>query len=342
MNNKLIGDESNIIFYEDENNNTKVEVRLLDEDVWLNVNAIADLFNVQRPAIVKHISNIYNDQELEKSSTCSILEQVQLEGNRRVSRKREYYNLDMIISIGFRVNSKTAIKFRTWANKLIKEYIVKGFNLNDDRFIKGNKFDKRYFDELLERIKTIRVSERMSYQKITDLFIATSTDYNSKSEDAYIFFKIVQNKLHYAITNHTAAELIYERANSEHINMGLTNWKNSPDGLIYKYDVGIAKNYLNKDELKKLNNLTNLFLNYAEDMAEEEKVMTMANWIEVTDKLLVFREKKILNNSGRISHKQAKEKAESEYEKFRIKQDREYISSMDQMYERYLKGEDIE
>lgn len=342
MNNKLIGDESNIIFYEDENNNTKVEVRLLDEDVWLNVNAIADLFNVQRPAIVKHISNIYNDQELEKSSTCSILEQVQLEGNRSVSRKREYYNLDMIISIGFRVNSKTAIKFRTWANKLIKEYIVKGFNLNDDRFIKGNKFDKRYFDELLERIKTIRVSERMSYQKITDLFIATSTDYNSKSEDAYIFFKIVQNKLHYAITNHTAAELIYERANSEHINMGLTNWKNSPDGLIYKYDVGIAKNYLNKDELKKLNNLTNLFLNYAEDMAEEEKVMTMANWIEVTDKLLVFREKKILNNSGRISHKQAKEKAESEYEKFRIKQDREYISSMDQMYERYLKGEDIE
>lgn len=342
MNNKLIGDESNIIFYEDENNNTKVEVRLLDEDVWLNVNAIADLFNVQRPAIVKHISNIYNDQELEKSSTCSILEQVQLEGNRRVSRKREYYNLDMIISIGFRVNSKTAIKFRTWANKLIKEYIVKGFNLNDDRFIKGNKFDKRYFDELLERIKTIRVSERMSYQKITDLFIATSTGYNSKSEDAYIFFKIVQNKLHYAITNHTAAELIYERANSEHINMGLTNWKNSPDGLIYKYDVGIAKNYLNKDELKKLNNLTNLFLNYAEDMAEEEKVMTMANWIEVTDKLLVFREKKILNNSGRISHKQAKEKAESEYEKFRIKQDREYISSMDQMYERYLKGEDIE
>ena len=342
MNNKLIGDESNIIFYEDENNNTKVEVRLLDEDVWLNVNAIADLFNVQRPAIVKHISNIYNDQELEKSSTCSILEQVQLEGNRRVSRKREYYNLDMIISIGFRVNSKTAIKFRTWANKLIKEYIVKGFNLNDDRFIKGNKFDKRYFDELLERIKTIRVSERMSYQKITDLFIATSTDYNSKSEDAYIFFKIVQNKLHYAITNHTAAELIYERANSEHINMGLTNWKNSPDGLIYKYDVGIAKNYLNKDELKKLNNLTNLFLNYAEDMAEEEKVMTMANWIEVTDKLLVFREKKILNNSGRISHKQAKEKAESEYEKFRIKQDREYISSMDQMYERSLKGEDIE
>ena len=223
MDNKLLGTENNIVFYEDENNNTKVEVRLQDEDVWLNANAIANLFNVQRPAIVKHINNIYNDEELEKSSTCSKMEQVQLEGNRKVTRKREYYNLDMIISIGFRVNSKTAIKFRTWANILIKEYIVKGFNLNDDRFIRGNKFDKKYFDELLERIKTIRVSERMSYQKITDLFIATSTDYNPKSDEAYTFFKIVQNKMHYAITGHTAAELIFERANSDKEHMGLTN-----------------------------------------------------------------------------------------------------------------------
>lgn len=223
MDNKLIGNENNIVFYEDENNNIKIEVKLQDEDVWLNVNAIASLFNVQRPAITKHINNIYNDEELEKNSTCSILEQVQLEGNRRVTRKREYYNLDMIISIGFRVNSKTAIKFRTWANKLIKEYIVKGFNLNDDRFIKGNKFDKKYFDELLERIKTIRVSERMSYQKITDLFIATSTDYNPKSEEAYTFFKIVQNKMHYAVTGKTAAELIYERVDSKKEHLGLTN-----------------------------------------------------------------------------------------------------------------------
>lgn len=339
MENKIIGNENNIIFYEDEDNNTKVEVRLIDEDVWLNVNAIANLFGVQRPAIVKHINNIYNDEELEKSSTCSILEQVQFEGSRQIARKREYYNLDMIISIGFRVNSKKAIKFRTWANKLIKEYIVKGFNLNDDRFIKGNKFDKKYFNELLERIKTIRVSERMAYQKITDLFIATSTDYNPKSEEAYIFFKIVQNKMHFAITGHTAAELIYERVDSEKKHMGLTNWKNSPDGLIYKYDVSIAKNYLNESELKKLNNLTNLFLDYAEDMVEEENIMTMQDWINTTDKLLKFREKKILNNSGKISHKQAVEKAENEYEKFRIKQDREYISSMDEMYKKYLEGE---
>lgn len=340
MNNKLIGNENNIIFYEDENNNTKVEVRLQNEDVWLNVNAIANLFKVQRPAIVKHINNIYNDEELEKNSTCSILEQVQIEGNRKVTRKKEYYNLDMIISIGFRVNSKTAIKFRTWANKLIKEYIVKGFNLNDERFIKGNKLDKKYFDELLERIKTIRVSERMSYQKITDLFIATSIDYNSKAKEAYIFFKIVQNKLHYAITGHTAAELIYSRVDSNKEHMGLTNWKNSPDGLIYKYDVSIAKNYLNENELKKLNNLTNLFLDYAEEMAEEQKTMTMQDWIDATDKLLKFRDKKILTNSGTISHKQAVDKAENEYEKFRIKQDKEYISSMDEMYKRYLKGED--
>ena len=338
MDNKLIGTENNIVFYEDENKNTKVEVRLQDEDVWLNVNAIANLFNVGRSAITKHINNIYNDEELSENSTCSILEHMGNDGKQHY--KTKYYNLDMIISIGFRVNSKTAIKFRTWANKLIKEYIVKGFNLNDDRFIKGNKFDKKYFDELLERIKTIRVSERMSYQKITDLFITTSTDYNPKSEEAFIFFKIVQNKMHFAITGHTAAELIYSRADSNKEHMGLTNWKNSPDGLIYKYDVSIAKNYLNETELKKLNNLTNLFLDYAEDMAEEEKVMTMKDWIDTTDKLLKFREKKILSDSGKISHKQAVEKAEGEYEKFRIKQDKEYISSMDEMYKKYLESED--
>ena len=334
MDNKLIGNEDNIVFYEDENNNTKVEVRLQEDDVWLNVTAIANLFNVGRSAITKHINNIYNDDELNENSTCSILEHMGNDGKQHY--KTKYYNLDMIISIGFRVNSKTAIKFRTWANKLIKEYIVKGFNLNDDRFIKGNKFDKKYFNELLERIKIIRVSERMSYQKITDLFIATSTDYNPKSEEAYNFFKIVQNKMHYAITGHTAAELIYERANSDKEHMGLTNWKNSPDGLIYKYDVSIAKNYLNGEELKKLNNLTNLFLDYAEDMAEEQKVMTMQNWIDTTDRLLEFRDKKILTHSGSVSHKQAVEKAESEYEKFRIKQDQDYISSMDEMYKKYL------
>ena len=336
MNKTLIGNENNIIFYEDENGNSKVEVVLNDENVWLNINAIANLFDVDRTVITKHINNIYNDDELEKDLTCAKIAQVQKEGTRNVKRNISYYNLDMIISIGFRVNSKKAIKFRNWANKIIKEFMIKGFSLNDDRFINGNRFETRYFDELLERIKVIRTSERMAYQKITDIFITTSVDYDKKSEEAYTFFKIVQNKLHYAITGHTAAELIYERANSEKEYMGLTNWKNSPDGLIYKYDVRIAKNYLNEEELKKLNNLTALFLDYAEDMAEEQNIMTMQKWIDITDKLISFRDKRVLKDSGKISHKKAIKKAENEYEKFRVKQDREYISSMDEMYKRYL------
>ena len=334
MDNKLIGNENNIIFYEDKEGNSKVEVVLKEDNVWLNADALSTLFNIDRSGIVRHINNIYKDEELDEDSTCAKIAHMGNDGKQVYNTK--YYNLDMIISLGFRVNSKKAIKFRTWANKIIKDYMVKGFALNDDRFINGNKFDTRYFEELLERIKVIRTSERMSYQKITDIFIATSVDYDKKSDEAYTFFKIVQNKLHYAVTGHTAAELIYERACSEKTHMGLTNWKNSPDGLIYKYDVGIAKNYLNEEELKKLNNLTILFLDYAEDMAEEQNIMTMQKWIDITDKLISFRDKKVLKDSGEVSHKQAIEKAENEYEKFRIKQDREYISSMDEMYKKYL------
>ena len=334
MNNKLIGNKNNIVFYTDEEGNTKIEVVLQNEDVWLNVNAIAELFDVQRPAIYKHISNIFTEEELDEKSVCSILEYTASDNK---NYKTKYYNLDMIISIGYRVNSKKAVKFRQWANKIIKEYMVKGFALDDNRFLKGGKVNRQYFDELLERIKVIRTSERMAYQKIADLFIATSIDYDKKSEEAYTFFKIVQNKLHYAITGHTAAELIYNRVNAEKENMGLTTWKEAPDGMIYKYDVSIAKNYLNEEELKKLNNLTNFFLDYAEEMAEENQVMTMKDWINETDNLLKFRKKEILKDSGKISHKQAVEKAEKEYEKFRVKQDMQYISSMDEMYQRYLK-----
>ena len=333
----LIGNENNIVFYTDEENNVNVEVILQNENVWLNIDSLTKLFKIDRTGITRHINNIYKDEELEENSTCAKIAQVQKEGNRSVTRNISYYNLDMIISIGFRVNSKPAIKFRTWANKIIKEYMIKGFALNDDRFINGNKFDTRYFDELLERIKTIRVSERMSYQKIMDLFIATAVDYNKDSEEAYTFFKIVQNKLHYAITGKTAAELIFERVDSKRDHMGLTSWKNSPDGLIYKYDVGIAKNYLQKEELETLNDLTNLFLDVAETEAKEQKTMTMNKWIEVADDLLKYRKKNILKDAGKISHKQAIEKANEEYEKFRIKQDKEYISSMDQMINKYLK-----
>ena len=241
--------------------------------------------------------------------------------------------VDAIIAVGYRVNSKKATEFRIWATKILKEYMIKGFALNDERFIKGNKYDSKYFDELLERIKTIRVSERMAYQKITDLFITTSIDYNPKSEEAYTFFKIVQNKLHYAISEHTVAELIYSRANSEKEHMGLTSWKNSPDGLIYKYDVTVAKNYLNEEELNKLNDLTNIFLVFAEDEAKERNIMTMKDWIKATDDLLKFRRKEVLQNSGNISHKQAVEKAESEYEKYRVKQDKLYKSDFDLLME---------
>lgn len=333
MENGIIDNENNIIFYTDEDNNVKIEVILENENVWLTQNSLAKLFDTTRNNITMHIKNIFTDEELEIES---VSKENLLTANDGKKYKTKLYNLDMIISLGFRVNSKKAIKFRTWANKIIKEYMIKGFALDDDRFLKGGKVNQKYFDELLERIKVIRTSERMAYQKITDIFMTTSIDYDKNSEEAYTFFKIVQNKLHYAITGHTAAELIYERVDSEKINMGLTTWKEAPDRMIYKYDISVAKNYLNESELKKLNNLTTLFLDYAETMAEEEQIMTMKDWINETDNLLKFRKKEILKDSGRVSHKQAIEKANNEYEKYRIKQDQQYISSMDEMYKKYL------
>ena len=334
MNNKLLDNEENLLIYKNEEGNIIVDAIFKDETLWLTQKAMSKVFDVQVPAISKQLKNIFDDEELVKDSVVSKMEITADDGKRY---NTEVYNLDAIIAVGYRINSKKATQFRIWATKILKEYMIKGFALNDERFIKGSIYDAKYFDELLERIKTIRTSERMAYQKITDLFIATAVDYNSESEEAYTFFKIVQNKLHYAITGHNAAELIYSRANSDKEHMGLTNWKNSPDGLIYKYDVAIAKNYLNEEELKKLNNLTTFFLDYAEAMAEEHQVMTMKNWIDETDNLLKFRKKEILQNAGIISHEQAIEKANKEYEKFKVKQDMQYISSMDKMYQRYLK-----
>lgn len=241
MDNKLIGNEKNILFYNDEEGNTKVEVLLENEDVWLNTEALAALFNVKRPAITKHINNIYEDEELEEGSTCSKMEHMGNNGKQVYNTK--YYNLDMIISIGFRVNSKKAIKFRTWANKIIKDYMVQGFALNDERFLKEKKSDQEYFKRLLERIKLIRTSERMFYQKITDIFAECSIDYDKNSDTAITFYKTIQNKFHYAITGNTAAEIVYKRVDSKKENMGLTTWENSPDGKILKSDVIIAKNY---------------------------------------------------------------------------------------------------
>ena len=328
--------ESNILLYETDEGKINVDVILKDETIWLTQKSMSELFDVKVSAINKHLNNIYEEKELDKSSTISKMEIVRKEGNRNVNRELEFYNLDAIIAVGYRVNSKKATKFRIWATKILKDYMIKGFAIDVDKMKNGPKFGKDYYDELLQTIKEIRLSERRQYQKITDIFEATSVDYNKDSEVAYDFFKIVQNKLHYAITGKTAAEIIYERVDNEKLHMGLTNWKNSPDGKIMKYDISIAKNYLEKEELDKLNDLTNLFLDVAQTEAKEQKNMMMKDWIEVANDLLKYRKKKILNDSGKISHKQAIEKAENEYEKFRIKQDREYISSMDEMYKKYL------
>ena len=328
---KLIGNENNILFYNDEEGNVTVEVLLENEDVWLNIEAISKLFNIDRSGIVRHINNIYKDDELKQNSTCAKIAQVQKEGNREVKRVYPYYNLDMIISIGFRVNSKKAIKFRTWANKLIKEYMVQGFALNDERFMKARKPDQEYFKRLLERIKLIRTSERMFYQKITDIFAECSMDYDRNSDMAITFYKTIQNKFHYAITGQTAAEIVYNRVDSKKNNMGLTTWENSPDGKILKSDCIIAKNYLDEKEIKNLNNLVNLFLDIAENNAERNIPMYMNDWTNEVENALKLFHYEVLEGKGKISHKQAVEKAESEYEKYKVIQDKNYISDFDKL-----------
>ena len=336
---KKLEEQNNLLIYKNKDGNVVVDAIYKDETLWLTQKGMAKVFDCTTDNISLHLKNIFKRNELDENS---VVENSSVTASDGKKYKTKIYNLDAIIAVGYRVNSKKATEFRIWATKIIKEYMIKGFALNDERFINGNKFSTKYFDELLERIKTIRVSERMSYQKITDLFIATSCDYNSKTEEAYKFFKIVQNKLHYAVSGHTAAELIYIRANANKENMGLKSWKNSPDGLIYKYDVSIAKNYLNEEELNKLNRLVVAFLDYAEDMANEHRVMTMNDWINATDKLLKFREKKILTHAGKITHKEAVDKAENEYEKYRLIQDQKYISSMDEFYNKYFKESEVE
>ncbi len=331
---KKTEEQNNLLIYKNKEGNIVVDAIYKDETLWLTQKGMAKVFDCSIDNISLHLKNIFKSDELNESS---VVEESSITAADGKKYKTKMYNLDAIIAVGYRVNSKKATEFRIWATKVLKEYIIKGFALNDNRFIQGNSFSTQYFDELLERIKAIRVSERMAYQKITDIFISTSADYSPNEEEAYTFFKIVQNKLHYAVSGHTAAELIFTRAGAKKENMGLTNWKNGPDGLIYKYDVTVAKNYLNEEELNKLNRLIVAFLDYAEDMAYDHKVMVMNDWIKATDKLLKFREKNILTNPGKITHKEAVDKAESEYEKYRVIQDQKYISSMDEFYEKYLK-----
>ena len=273
-----------------------------------------------------------------KRQTTELFSIVQNEGQRNVTRKVKCYNLDAIIAVGYRVNSKKATRFRQWATITLKEYITKGFVLNDDMLKNGKPFGKDYFEELLERIREIRASERRAYQKITDVFEQCSYDYDKNSEITKNFYAFVQNKLHFAVTGKTAAELIYERADSEKPAMGLTTWKEAPNGKVLKRDIGIAKNYLNEKELSRLNRLVTMFIDYAELMAEDEILMSMQDWVEQTNQFLMNNRRKVLDGKGKISHDIAMQKAEKEYEVFRVRQDREYVSEFDREIEKYLKG----
>ena len=331
--------QHSIVLYQADSTNVCVSVCYANETFWLTQKAMAELFGVNVPNISKHLSNIYEEGELRKEATVSKMEIVQLEGERQVKRQAEFYNLDAIIAVGYRVNSKQATAFRIWATKTLKEYITKGFVLNDDMLKNGRPFGKDYFDELLERIREIRASERRAYQKIADVFEQCSYDYDKNSETTRAFYAFVQNKLHFAVTGKTAAELIYERSDSAQPTMGLTTWSAAPDGKILKRDVTVAKNYLNEKELSRLNRLVTMFIDYAELMAEDEVLMSMKDWLDQTNVFLTNNRRKVLEGKGIVSHEQALDKATKEYEVFRVRQDKEYISEFDKEMEKYLKGE---
>jgi len=324
--NELEKMKNEILIYTDEGN-IRVEVFYEDENVWLSLSKIAELFGRDKSVISRHIRNIFEENELDNSVVANFATTA---SDGKVYQV-DYYNLDMIIAVGYRVNSKMATKFRQWATKIIKDYMIQGFALDDDRFMQARKGDQEYFKKLLERIKLIRTSERMFYQKITDIFAECSIDYDKTSEITRDFYSTIQNKFHYAITKNTAAEIIYNRVNSKKENMGLTNWQKSPDGKILKNDVTIAKNYLDEQEIKGLNNLVNIFLDVAESKAEEMTVMKMKDWEKQVIKSLLLLDKEILNGQGSVSHEQARKKAETEYNKFKVIQDKKYLSDFDRL-----------
>jgi len=318
------------LLYTTPNGKVKMEICLREETVWLTQVKIAELFDVDRSVITKHLQNIFLEGELAKNSTCAKIAQVQTEGQRKVTRNVEFYNLDVIISVGYRVNSRRAIHFRIWATQVLKEYIIKGFAMDDERLKNPNNiFGKDYFEEQLARIRDIRSSERRFYQKITDIYAQCSADYTFDTDITKRFFATVQNKLHFAISGQTAAEIIYQRADSKKPYMGLTNWKNSPKGAIRKTDIGIAKNYLNEKELNLLNRIVTMYLDYAELQAQKGVVMYMKDWAAKLDTFLQFNEEEILKDTGKVSHEVAAALAMKEYEVYRKKQDKNYVSDFD-------------
>ena len=326
INNSL---SSNILLYKTKQGETHVEVIFNSETFWMSQKRMADLFGVDVRTINYHLGQIYESGELTKEATIRKIGIVQSEGERDVERTPMFYNLDAIIAVGYRVNSYQATQFRIWATSVLKEMIVKGFVLDDERLKQGKHFGKDYFDDLLERIREIRASERRYYQKITDVYAECSADYDPKAETTQLFFKMVQNMKHWAVTHQTAAEIIYSRADAEMPHMGLTTWKNAPDGRVQKSDTIVAKNYLSDKEVSALNRLSTAFLDVAELRAERQIIMTMADWKKQLDDFLTLYEYDKLDGAGSISAEQAKEKAYAEYDEFRLIQDKDYLSDFD-------------
>ena len=308
------------LLYTAPNGAIKVEVLFSNETIWLTQKRMAELFGVGVAAISKHLENIYESGELQREATLSVLETVQQEGVRQVTRKLEYYNLDAVISVGYRVNSAQATQFRIWATALIKEYIIKGFAMDDERLKNGRYFGKDYFRELLERVRSIRASERRIYQQITDIFAECSIDYDPKSETTRLFYAHVQDKFHFAITGHTAAEIIALNADASKPLKGMSTYKNAPDGRVLKSDAAVAKNYLSEADIKKLERAVSAFFDYIEGIIERRNTFTMESFAESVNKFLAFNEYRILDGFGTVSRQQAEQKAFAEYEKFNKQQ----------------------
>ncbi|MCF6179590.1 MAG: virulence RhuM family protein [Geopsychrobacter sp.] len=329
--NQIVPDNkfTEFLLYTTPDGKVKVEIFLKDETIWLTQDRIAELFGVQRPAVTKHLKNIFESGELVENSVSSILEHTARDDKKYKTR---FYNLDTIISVGYRVNSKQATLFRIWATEHLKEYIIKGFTMDDERLKNPTRiFGEDYFEEQLARIRDIRSSERRFYQKITDIYAQCSADYNKEAEETKRFFATVQNKLHWAIARQTAAEIIHSRADSARRNMGLTSWKNAPAGPIRMPDVSVAKNYLSEDELDGLNRIVTMYLDYAEMQVRNRKVLNMQDWIQKLDAFLQFNEQELLDNSGKVSAELAKSFAEGEFEKYQVIQDRLFESDFDRM-----------
>ena len=325
-----------ILLYATPDGAVRVDVAFENETFWLTQRRMAELFGVDVRTVNEHLVNIFRSNELAPESTIRKSRIVQLEGSREVAREVDLYNLDAIIAVGYRVNSRQATQFRIWATGVLRDFLVKGFVLDDQRLKQGSRFGKDYFDELLERIRSIRTSERRFYLKITDIYEQCSIDYNRDAEITQTFFKTVQNKLHWAITGKTAAELIAERADADQPNMGLTTWKNAPAGRILKSDVTVAKNYLNEDEIKSLERVVGMYLDYAENQAARQIPMKMTDWVSKLDAFLEFNEYQVLGNAGKVSHEVARKLAETHYENFAQLQDRALESDFEKASRKML------